>query len=204
MIRGREDDEGRFVEFVIRKRDQAVMAGSVVPAQPPYRLKQRARDIKNALPYTTLLRALVTSFIVGIDGYALEETGGRKLFRIAHDDDLSPSGERADGVFRLELGGFVHHDEIESELAGRQVLGYGQRPHHEARLERHQRISGALDQLADRNVALLFVDFIRDQRHLGPGPHGAALISIGDRALIDNRRSKERRVGKECRSRWSP
>ncbi|HEY1221765.1 MAG: hypothetical protein ABSE42_12340 [Bryobacteraceae bacterium] len=38
-------------------------------------------------------------------------------------------------------------------------------------------------------MALLFVDFIRDQRHLRPGPHGAALVSIGDRALIDNRRN---------------
>ena len=34
---------------------------------------------------------------------------------------------------------------------------------------------------------------------------GAALASEGRKVLlIDNDRSEERRVGKECRSRWSP
>ena len=54
---------------------------------------------------------------------------------------LPAARKRADRVFRLELGGFVHHDEIELQLAGREILGNRQRPHHEARLERHQRVA---------------------------------------------------------------
>ena len=101
-------------------------------------------------PSSTAVRVIVSVVILGIERHALKEAGGRKLFRIADDDDLPAAGERADGVLGLELGGLVHHDEIELELAGREVLGDGQRPHHEARLERHQRVRGALYQLADR------------------------------------------------------
>ena len=130
-------------------------------------------------PSSTAVRESSASVVLGIERHALKEARGRKLFRIADDDDLSAARERADRVFRLELGCLIHHDEIELQLAGREILGDGQRPHHEARFERHQRICGALDQLADGNVALLFVDFVRDQRHLRPGTHRTALVSIG-------------------------
>ena len=39
------------------------------------------------------------------------------------------------------------------------------------------------------NMALLFVDFVRDQRHLGPGTHRAALVSVRNRALVDDCRN---------------
>src|SRR3712207_8684692 len=42
------------------------------------------------------------------------------------------------------------------------------------------------------------------RRHLGPGPR-RALGHLGAEPLVETEaRSEERRVGKECRSRWSP
>ena len=35
-------------------------------------------------------------------------------------------------------------------------------------------------------MALLFVDFVHDQRHLGPGAHRAALVSVRNRALVND------------------
>ena len=36
------------------------------------------------------------------------------------------------------------------------------------------------------------------------GLNPAAIATAGTRAPVDGNRSEERRVGKECRSRWSP
>jgi len=38
-------------------------------------------------------------------------------------------------------------------------------------------------------VALLFVYFVRDQSHLGPGTHRTALVSVRHRALVDDCRN---------------
>src|SRR5271170_78261 len=138
VVRRRENDEIPLIKLMIRECNQAVMAGPIVPAQPAYRLEQRARNIKNALPFLNGGAVIVGALIVGIEGHALKKGRRRKLFRIAHNDNLPSSRECADGVFWLELGRLVHDDEIEFELSGSKVLGNRQGPHHKARLEGDQ------------------------------------------------------------------
>ena len=50
----------------------------------------------------------------------------------------------------------------------------------------------------DKNIKLLF----KDQEVLIKGPSHCELCKVID--VNKNSRSEERRVGKECRSRWSP
>src|SRR2546429_9672620 len=76
-------------------------------------------------------------------------------------------------------------------------------------LERHDLRLGTLQQLFDRHVQVLDVR-LAGERDLAQGLAQPALDHPGDDlrrlalALGLLRRSEERRVGKECRSRWSP
>ena len=49
----------------------------------------------------------------------------------------------------------------------------------------------------------VILDHSRRPRNFGELP-GAAVIVHGDNPACGDERSEERRVGKECRSRWSP
>src|SRR5256885_3327690 len=58
-------------------------------------------------------------------------------------------------------------------------------------------------------IALMAAQALGRARHLGGQPAwtvaiGACFFMASDSLLAINRRSEERRVGKECRSRWSP
>ena len=115
------------------------MARAIVPAQPPHRLEQRARDIQNAFAlFDRRARFIGIVVVLRIQRNALEETRRRKLLRIADDDNLAAARQRADRVLGLELRGLVHHDEIEFQLSGSEILRNRQRPHHEARFERQR------------------------------------------------------------------
>src|SRR6266481_6525054 len=71
VVRGRKNDEISLIKFMIRECDQALMAGAIVPAQPAYRLEQRARYIKNALAFLDGSAVIVSALIVGVEGNAL-------------------------------------------------------------------------------------------------------------------------------------
>ncbi len=86
----------------------------------------------------------------------VEETGWWELFRVADDHQLSASGDGAQGILRLHLRRLVHDNEVEVDLAGCEILRNRHRPHHEARLQGHQCIAGAVNQLSERNVLGLF------------------------------------------------
>src|SRR5260370_34544606 len=63
-----------------------------------------------------------------------------------------------------------------------------------------------VDILAQRNFQcferVLFVE--AETLAVGHVTHVGAELSIGPKEIADRGRSEERRVGKECRSRWSP
>src|ERR1700678_2078234 len=161
------------------------MSRPIMPAQSPDRLKQSASHVEDAFSFFYGSTIVVVVVVVSIEQNALKEARGRKLLRVANDDNLPAPRERADRIFRFELGRLVHDHEIELKLAGREVLSNGQRSHHETRLECHQSIRGPEYELPNRNVSLLLVDLICDKCHLGPGAHRAALIAVGNWALID-------------------
>ena len=82
-------------------------------------------------------------------------------------------------------------------------------PAPDPRFDRQARYISALEQLADpapvtrlsgaQSLIWLIDEWLADETLPGPTRHAEAT------ALIDNTtRSEERRVGKECRSRWSP
>jgi hypothetical protein len=53
-------------------------------------------------------------------------------------------------------------------LARGEILGYRQRPHHETWLKRDKGAGGPPYELTNRDMALLFVDLVHDQRHFSP------------------------------------
>lgn len=61
-----------------------------------------------------------------------------------------------------------------------QILGYGQRPHHEARLQRLQGLPGASQQLTDRDVASRLGHFAVDQHGLGVISRLWTVVAHGD------------------------
>ncbi len=67
VVRGRKNDEIALIEFMIRECDQALVAGAIVPAQSAYRLEQRARYIKNALPFLDGSAVIISALIVGVE-----------------------------------------------------------------------------------------------------------------------------------------
>src|SRR5882724_11174592 len=144
------------------------MAGTIVPAKSAYRLEQRARHVKNALPFLDGSAVILSGLVVRVERNALKEVCWRKLFRITNNHHLPASRECADCIFRLQLRGLVHDDKIELELSGSKVLSNGQRPHHKARLESDQCAGGSENELPYRNVALLFIKLVHDERHFGP------------------------------------
>src|SRR4051794_41481105 len=50
--------------------------------------------------------------------------------------------------------------------------------------------------------AIVFVERVKVRREIDNSPQGAPILE--HRPRCDQLRSEERRVGKECRSRWSP
>src|SRR2546426_8895432 len=56
-----------------------------------------------------------------------------------------------------------------------------------------------------RDVRLGFIGLTRnDPAFLKEGPEGRRIVTVDPLAAAEKHRSEERRVGKECRSRWSP
>jgi hypothetical protein len=106
-----------------------------MPAEPPYRLEQRTCHVEDALPLLNGGARLFRGFVIFIKRHPLKKAGGRQLLGVTHDDDLSATRKRADGVLRPELGRLIHHDKIEFKLAGCEILRHGERAHHEAGFE---------------------------------------------------------------------
>src|ERR1019366_7768830 len=130
VISRRENNKVSLIELFIRKCDEAVMPRSVMPPQPPNGLEQCAGHIENTFAFLDRCTSLVSGIVFRVKRHALEEASGRKLLRITDDYNLPASGQRTDGILRPELRGLIHHDKIEFELAGGEILCDGQRPHH--------------------------------------------------------------------------
>src|SRR3712207_9491711 len=94
----------------------------------------------------------------------------------------------------LVSGAIAGREQDQQTPATRHGLFRGSGPDQQAH-EQPEIVPGDMDQ-----VALVDVPATTQPR----SPHAAALQSVGKRAFDDLGRSEERRVGKECRSRWSP
>ena len=89
----------------------------------------------------------------------VEERCGRHLLLVTDDDDLLRPHNGAHGVRRAHLAGLVDQEQIEFQLAGREVLCYRQGAHEEDGLNRHHGIRGGIEELAQAHVARLLVGF---------------------------------------------
>ena len=98
-----------------------------------------------------------------------EESRRRELLAVADDDHLPGPGHRPEGIHRADLAGLVDEQEIECDPAGLEVLGDGDRAHHEHRLDRRDRCAGLLEELPDRLVPPLLGDLPTDDAHLAAG-----------------------------------
>ncbi len=87
------------------------MTASVVPAKHPLRSSLSGEQSQNALDVARCKLILV---FLPLD-YPFEETSGRKLLAVTHDNRMSAAADGAHSFNRLDLAGLVENDEIEPD-----------------------------------------------------------------------------------------
>src|SRR2546430_2236954 len=151
-------------------------------------------------PYTTLFRSLVGNLrdvhqavAAGQDGHESAEIHQARDLAFVHLTHLDVGSDELDAPLRLAPGGARDRGDLDRAVAldvdgGAGLLGD---------------LADDRPALADDVADLLLIDLERDDRR-GPLGHLGARLADDLVHLIEDMRSEERRVGKECRSRWSP
>ena len=102
-----------------------------------------------------------------------EERRRRQLFGITNHHQLTTTGNRADRLLGLQLGCFVHDDEVKLDDPWSKILRHGLRPHHEAGLECLNRPTSTGEDLPNRHAwALLWHEVVQEN-------HLSAIVNAG-------------------------
>ena len=171
-VGARRVDQPVVVEGVVGDRDQRGMVRAVVPAQAGSRHRARLAQGEDAL-HVRRLRRPDGRVVVGILRVvvhplhlAVEEGGGRKLLGVADHDDLPRPRNRPQRVGRAHLTGLVNHQDVEGQAAGTEKLRHRERTHQQDRLDPDHRLTGPVEQRAQRPVAALLADLAPDHADL--------------------------------------
>ena len=151
----REGDQLVVVVTAVGKGDEAFLARAVVQVERALGDARAQHLIQDALEIAFHVDIAVR-IVVG----PCEEVGGGHLLGIADDDGLPSPRQAADGIPDGDLRGFVENDQVEQRLVGRQVLGDGQRRHHETRRQGGDDVRNFRHELPDRLVPSLFLNLV--------------------------------------------
>jgi len=124
-----------FIEFPVRNGYQGLVFTSVMPKQRPFGYASREKEPKNTLEISYLCRLVLVIFGLR-PGYSGKESRRRQLLLVPNNHCLSASGNGSQSVNRLDLTGFIHHEQIEMHLARWKKLSNGEGAHHENGFER--------------------------------------------------------------------
>ncbi len=182
-----DDAEAVFVEFAVGDGDEGVVAAAVVPAEHGLGQAAGAAEAEDAL-HVAGLGGVGGGFLLGVGeiaGDAGKEAGGRELAAIADDDDLSGAGDRAEGVDRFDLAGFVDNEEVELDGAGFQELGDGQGAHHEDGFDGLDDGAGFAEEASDGAVASFPFEFgAHDAGGAEGGVGGGEAFEVGEEGAM--------------------
>ncbi|MNE17691.1 hypothetical protein D3C80_1106830 [compost metagenome] len=153
------------------------MTRAVVPGQVDGRQVGAEQFVEDAFQILVVAALLLAGL------RRAEEAGRRQLLGVADHHGLAAAGDGADGVPHGDLRGLVEDHQVERLLAGRQVLGDRQRRHQQARGQRGDGVGRLAEQLAQRLVPGLLLQFAADHPELG----GFLRILALDQALTDAR-----------------
>ena len=194
-IRGGGQHRGRqqqlvAVKVTIGNGDERRVLATVMPSQHP--LGESRAEIEDALDVLQrgslgrargqILVFVFKSLLIIVD-HAVEKAGRRELLVVAHHHNLAAPRDRAQGVLGPYLAGFVDHQQIELDPAGRQVLGDRERAHQEHRLEPLDGFARLFHELADRFEIPRLADLVIDDAH-GAGRARRLLVQMRPRDLI--------------------